>query len=192
MSVKKFFVIVIFLIGTITPGLQAASGTSDKTAGYNDGCRSARGHYTRSAYKYSHSKAYHNAWRKGKRSCVRKKKKIRRRHVHRRKATRYRPCNTEVSWVAFRRGWNHGNRSARGHFYVDRRGCAAYRQGWINGYRDCHCDDLKKPDSYAEGYYAGCSSIFSLRIRDDYYYRTRPGYAHGWLQGYRDCRAVYR
>jgi len=189
MKIIRIILLMMFVVavGVANP---AQSGTSDKTAGYNDGCRSARGHYTRSAYKYSHSKGYHRAWRQGKRSCV--KKKIRHRHVRRHKVIHNRPCNSEVSWVAFRRGWNHGNRSARGHFYVDRRGCAAYRRGWINGYRDCHCGDLKKPDSYAEGYYAGCSSTFSLRIRDDYYYRTRSGYAHGWVQGYKDCRAVYR
>ena len=192
LNMVNYFIKTLLILSLSIGWVQAASSTSDKTAGYNDGCRSAQGHYTRSAYKYSHSKVYHRAWRQGKRSCVRKKKKVRHHHVRRHKVTHYSPCNTEVSWVAFRRGWRHGNRSARGHFYVDRRGCAAYRRGWINGYRDCHCGDLKKPDSYAEGYYAGCSSVFSLRIRDDYYYRTRSGYAHGWIQGYKDCRAVYR
>ena len=188
----RFTMLVLFVtvFGLANP-LQA-SASADAKAGQHDGCSSARGHYTRSAYKYSHSKVYHRAWRKGKRSCVRTKKKIRHHHVRHHKVTHSSPCNTEVSWVAFRRGWNHGNRSAKGHFYVDRRGCAAYRRGWINGYRDCHCGDLKKPASYAEGYYAGCSSIFSLRIRDDSYYRTHSGYAHGWMQGYKDCRAVYR
>ena len=175
------------VIGVAKPAQVAQS--ADAQAGYHDGCMSGRGQYTRSAYKYKHSKVYHRAWRKGKHSCARKKKRVHRRY---RKVPRHRSCNQEVPWVAFRRGWNHGNRSARGDFYVDRRGCAAYRQGWISGYRDCHCGTLKNPNRYAEGYYAGCSSIFSLKIRDDYYYRTSLGYAKGWIQGYKDCKAVYR
>jgi hypothetical protein len=180
----KVLIVLILSVG------MAEGKSTDSTAGYSDGCRSARGHYTRSKYKYKHSTHYHKAWLKGKRACVRKRVTKKHRHVKHR--TKYVSCNTEVPWTAFRRGWRHGNRSAKGHFYVDRRGCAAYRQGWVNGYRDCHCGDLKKPDSYAEGYYAGCVSVASVKVRDDYYYKTRSGYRHGWIQGYRDCRGMYR
>jgi hypothetical protein len=181
----KFFILGVLSVGFIN------AATLDTKAGYSDGCRTAKGHYTRSAYKYKHSKTYHRGWLRGKRTCkrTRVKKHIRKRHVAKRT---YSSCNSEVPWTAFRRGWNHGNRSAKGRFYVDRRGCAAYRQGWVNGYRDCHCGDLKKPDSYAEGYYAGCVSVSSFKIRDDYYYTTRSGYRHGWIQGYKDCRGIYR
>jgi hypothetical protein len=97
-----------------------------------------------------------------------------------------------VPWTAYRKGWDDGLRSAKGRFRIDRRGCVAYRRGWVNGYRSCHCGDLKKPDSYAEGYYQGCASTHDIVIRDGYYYRTSPGYKHGWVQGYRDCRGIYR
>ena len=196
---KLFFKLLVVVL--LSSGLVQArsANVSDTKAGYNDGCQSARGHYTRSAYKYRHSTRYHSGWRKGKRACARKRHAVKKRHtpkkrhhVKRRTRTHYASCNSEVSWIAFRRGWTHGNRSAKGHFRVDKRGCAAYRQGWVNGYRDCHCGDLKKPDTYAEGYYAGCSSVFSLKIRDDRYYRTRSGYRNGWKQGYRDCRGNYR
>jgi len=182
---------IMAVLSVVLSGVYAGA-SSDGRAGYHDGCRSARGHYTRSSYKYQHSKTYHRQWRKGKRHCARPRKKVVRRRHHVKRTVHYRPCNTQVPWEAFRRGWRHGNRSARGHFYVDRRGCAAYRQGWVNGYRDCHCGDLKKPDTYAEGYYAGCSSTFSLKIRDNYYYKTRAGYRHGWIQGYQDCRGLYQ
>jgi len=188
--VKKL-IKIIAVLSVVLSGVHAGA-SSDGRAGYHDGCRSAHGHYTRSTYKYKHSKTYHRQWRKGKRSCAHPKKKVIR-HRHRAKhVTLQRSCKTQVSWEAFRQGWQHGNRSARGHFYVDRSGCAAYRQGWVNGYRDCHCGEHKKPDSYAEGYYAGCSSTVSLKIRDNYYYKTRAGYRHGWVQGYQDCRGVYR
>ena len=187
----KKLIKIIAVLSVVLSGVHAGA-SSDGRAGYHDGCRSAHGHYTRSTYKYKHSKTYHRQWRKGKRSCAHPKKKVIR-HRHRAKhVTLQRSCKTQVSWEAFRQGWKHGNRSARGHFYVDRSGCAAYRQGWVNGYRDCHCGEHKKPDSYAEGYYAGCSSTVSLKIRDNYYYKTRAGYRHGWVQGYQDCRGVYR
>lgn len=190
MMMRHFFTLVLIL--TMTLGLAQAKTTSDTKAGYNDGCRSARGHYTRSAYKYRHSTRYHSSWRKGKRACT-KKHTVKKHTVHRHRSTqKYVACNTETPWVAFDRGWRHGNRSARGHFYVDHRGCGAYRQGWVSGYRDCHCGTIKNPDSYAEGYYAGCSSVFSIKMRDNYYYKTRSGYRHGWIQGYRDCRGNYR
>ncbi len=190
----------IVLIGALLllGGTADAKMSSDSKAGYNDGCRSARGHFTRSAYKYRHSTRYHRSWLRGKKACARrhvKRTRHRVRHTTTRRhhaRTRYGACNTEVPWIAFRRGWAHGNRSARGRFYVDHRGCAAYRRGWVSGYRNCHCGELKQPDSYAEGYYAGCSSVASLKIRDDYYYKTRSGYRHGWIQGYRDCRGMYR
>jgi hypothetical protein len=35
-------------------------------------------------------------------------------------------------------------------------------------------------------------SVASVKVRDDYYYKTRSGYRHGWIQGYRDCRGMYR
>ena len=185
-------VIRIMLLLSLTFALtQAALGTvADRQAGYHDGCRSARGHYTRSAYKYSHSKRYHRGWRQGRRACARKTK-VRHPH-HASRKIRYRSCNSAVPWKAFQRGWYHGNRSARGHFHVDHGGCAAYRQGWVNGYRDCHCGDRKNPHNYAEGYYAGCMSIYSVPIRDDYYYQNYSGYRNGWRQGYQDCRSVYR
>jgi hypothetical protein len=187
-----FFKIVLMLVFTIGAVQARSSSTPDYQAGYDDGCSSAKGHYTRSAYKYRHSSRYHSGWLKGKKGCVKRKVTKRKVRRHRTKKTYYKSCNSEVPWTAFRRGWNHGNRSAKGRFYVDRRGCAAYRQGWVNGYRDCHCGDLKKPDSYAEGYYAGCVSVSSFKIRDDYYYTTRSGYRHGWIQGYKDCRGIYR
>jgi hypothetical protein len=188
MKLLTKLLIIGLVFGTMLHARPAAS--SDAKAGYNDGCRSARGHYTRSAYKYKHSGAYHKGWLRGKRACKRRKtlKRDRKRHT----SKRYRSCNTEVPWEAFRRGWEHGNLSARGRFRVDRNGCAAYRQGWVSGYRDCHCNDLKKPDSYAEGYYAGCVSAPQLTIRDDHYHRTQAGYREGWKQGYKDCRAMYR
>ena len=180
------------LMFVLMAGLVQAKVVSDSKAGYNDGCRSARGHYTRSAYKYRHSTRYHQSWLQGKKACSKKhtarKRTVRRRHT----ARKYVACNIETPWIAFRRGWTHGNRSARGHFYVDRRGCAAYRQGWVSGYRNCHCGNVKNPDTYAEGYYAGCSSTFRTTIRDDYYYSTRSGYRKGWQQGYRDCQGMYR
>jgi len=187
---KKLLFVLTFGVFLLVPAY--AQTTPDAKAGYHDGCRSARGHYTRSAYKYRHSSRYHRGWLRGKRACARTH--ARKRHVahHRRVRSHAAACNTETPWIAFRRGWRHGNRSARGHFYVDRRGCADYRRGWVSGYRNCHCGDLKRPDSYAEGYYAGCSSVARVRIRDDYYYTTRPGYRRGWIQGWRDCRGIYR
>jgi hypothetical protein len=169
-------------------------GTSDSNAGYSDGCRTAKGHYTRSAYKYKHSKIYHKRWLRGKRACRKKtvKKHVRKRHATKTTKRKYRSCSSEVPWTAFRRGWNHGNRSAKGELEVDPNGCAAYRQGWVNGYRDCHCDDRRKPYTYAEGYYAGCMSVASVKIRNEDYYRNRSGYHHGWTQGYQDCQGVYR
>ena len=185
--------VIVMAAGVAKP---AQTGTSaDAKAGYHDGCSSARGHYTRSRYKYAHASRYRHGWLRGKRACartkVRKHHRVRhpRAYHHRRKVG---SCNTEVPWVAFRRGYDHGYRSAKGHFYVDRRGCAAYRRGWVSGYRACHCPDRQKPDSYASGYAQGCSSVSSLKIRDDLYYQTSRGYRHGWIQGYRDCRGMYR
>ncbi len=192
---KSFAKVLLIGLLLLLGGSMEARVSSDYTAGYNDGCLSARGHYTRSAYKYRHSTHYHKAWLKGKRVCLTKRKytkKKRKKITHRRKRAYVGPCNTEVPWVAFRKGWDDGLRSAKGRFYVNRRGCAAYRRGWISGYRSCHCGELKKPDSYAEGYYQGCSSANDIKLRDDYYYGKSSGYRKGWIQGFRDCRGIYR
>jgi len=190
---------LIVLLAVGVAGAKTPAGSADSRAGYHDGCSSARGHYTRSRYKYAHSKSYHRAWLRGKRKCAHRPKArhhrlkrhhARRHHTHTRRHVA--PCNTQVPWEAFRRGWDHGYRSARGHFFVDRRGCAAYRQGWVSGYRACHCPDRQKPDSYASGYAQGCSSTAHLKIRDNLYYKRSRSYRHGWIQGYRDCRGIYQ
>ncbi len=191
--IKVFIIGILLLFG----GTIEAKTSADYTAGYHDGCSSAKGHYTRSRYKYANSSRYHRGWLKGKRACAKKRpvkntKKRKKVVRHTKSRNNVGVCNTEIPWTAFRRGWDDGLRSAKGRFYVDRRGCAAYRHGWISGYRSCHCGDLKKPDSYAEGYYQGCSSTNDTMIRDDYYYNRSSKYRKGWIQGYRDCRSIYR
>jgi len=114
--------------------LYAAGAGSDRLAGYKDGCSSAKGHYTRSQYKYRYVKAYHDGWRKGKRSCIYKGRSHRytgiKRSYH---------CNTEVSWDAFRRGYDDGVRAAKRGIQRHARGCAEYHRGWESGYRSCTC-----------------------------------------------------
>ncbi len=179
---------LVMAVGVAKPARTDIS--ADAKAGYHDGCSSARGHYTRSRYKYAYSSIYHREWLRGKRACVRTG--VRKQHrVHHHTRT-YGTCNSEAPWIAFRRGYDHGYRSAKGHFYADRKGCAAYRRGWVSGYRACHCPDRQKPDSYAGGYVQGCSSTHELKIRDDLYYRTSRSYYYGWNQGYKDCRSLYR
>jgi len=109
---------------------------SDRKAGYNDGCSSGKGHYTRSVYKYRHSKAYHSGWRKGKRACARKVKS--RRHT---RVRHVRSCNTEVPWEAFRRGYVDGFNAAKRGSQRHGKGCSEYHRGWESGYRSCGCID---------------------------------------------------
>ncbi len=168
------------------------TGAADTKAGYNDGCRSGQGHYTRSSWKYTHSSRYRAAWLRGKKACTRTQAPVRPAARTPRSAPAHSSCTNEVSWEAFRRGWKDGYASANGHFYVDRRGCAAYRHGWVSGYRDCHCPETQRPDSYDRGYYHGCHSVYNFKIRDDKQYRHAEAYRVGWDQGYRDCQGRYR
>ncbi len=165
--------------------------TPDSSAGYHDGCQSARGHYTRSAYKYSHSEAYHRAWLRGKRACARKKT-TKTRRVRRKHTTKAAVCDRtqENSWDAFRRGWRDGLRSAKGGLRVDRRGCAPYRRGWISGYRSCKCPASRRPDTYDRGYYHGCSSVIDFQVKDEYQFLHSAPYWKGWNQGWRDCLRI--
>ena len=170
-------------------GVAQAKTSPDYRAGYNDGCSSSRGHYTRSAYKYRHSSTYHSGWRKGKHSCTRhrtSKRKVRRRYQYRAKK-----CNTEAPWVAFQHGWDDGYRSAKGKYRYSDRGCASYRHGWVSGYRSCHCAAQRRPDSYVEGYHDGCASrAGGEEIKEEGYYQTSPRYHKGWMQGYEDCQSI--
>ena len=166
-----------------------AKTSPDYSAGYHDGCTSSKGNYTRSAYKYRHSGAYHRGWRKGKRSCRRYRSS--KRKVHRASKHYTKNCTTEVPWVAFRKGWDDGYRSAKGKYYRNSSGCAAYRRGWVNGYRSCHCAVRRTPDSYTEGYYSGCtSSAGDEEIMNEGYYQTSPRYRKGWREGYNDCLSL--
>jgi len=126
---KRLRWILIGVLGSIM--LLNAGG--DREAGYSDGCASARGHYTRSSYKYRHSKAYHAAWRQGKRSC----RRIRKPRRHRSRQLRH--CDTETAWDAFSRGYDDGFRAAKRGTMLHGRGCAAYHRGWESGYRACAC-----------------------------------------------------
>jgi len=195
------FFIRSFLAVALLVGLTSAhpSGrpisTPDSSAGYHDGCQSARGHYTRSAWKYRHSTAYHRAWLQGKRACARKhtkKRTKRRHHVRRKHPVKTAVCDRtdENSWDAFRRGWRDGLRSAKGHFRVDRRGCAPYRRGWISGYRSCKCPQNRRPDTYDRGYYHGCNSVIEFKIKDEYQFLNSTPYRKGWNQGWRDCLRI--
>ena len=121
------------VIGILGSGMLLYAG-GDRAAGYSDGCRSAKGHYTRSNYKYRHSKAYHRGWLQGKRGCKRFRKT--RRHTAA-KSRHY--CNTEVDWDAFSRGYDDGFRAARNGTGKHGQGCAAYHRGWESGYRACAC-----------------------------------------------------
>ncbi len=182
----KTLLMLIMSIGWIH-----ASTTSDKAAGYDDGCRSARGHYTRSAYAYRHSQAYHRAWRRGKRHCTSAHpRKHRRRHS--RSVRRHYDCTTTVPWLDFQRGWRQGSHASRAHTYATRRGCGAYRRGWIDGYRNGRRAKHAPKNQYVAGYTSGCSSVESSWIRNDTYYQKYARYRQGWHQGYTDCRSLYR
>jgi hypothetical protein len=195
--IKRFIWIALFVFSsTIAVSAGHPSGrpvsTPDAHAGYADGCQSARGHYTRSRYKYRHSTLYKQQWRKGYRACKRKKRT--RTHRVKRPHTSALRCDktTENPWDAFRRGWRDGLRSAKGHFRVDRRGCAPYRRGWISGYRSCKCPKTRRADTYDRGYYHGCNSVIEYKIKDEYQFGRSVPYRNGWNQGWRDCRSIYR
>jgi len=179
--IRRFVRMAVVGVLLFSGGAVQAKGTPDYRAGYHDGCSSARGHYTRSAYKYHHSGTYRSAWRKGKRSCSKHK-------VHHRRKQSTKRCNTEAPWVAFQRGWDDGYRSAKGQYRRSARGCASYRHGWVSGYRSCHCAAQRRPDSYVEGYHDGCvSRAWGENIREDKYRKSTPRYRKGWMQGYSDC-----
>lgn len=183
---RQFLRIIVIGAMLFFGGLVQAKGSLDYKAGYNDGCSSSRGHYTRSAYKYKNSKSYHKGWRKGKRSCVKRKRTKRKARSSRKHYVK--SCNTESPWVAFQRGWDDGYSSAKGRYRRSSRGCAAYRHGWVSGYRSCHCSDKRKAHSYTEGYNSGCiSGAGGVDIKDEGYYRSSSKYRKGWNQGYRDC-----
>jgi len=183
--VRIMIVGVLLLSGSIA----SAKGSPDYRAGYNDGCSSSKGHYTRSAYKYRHSGAYHKGWRKGKRVCSKRrtfKRKVHHRPVKKQRTLR---CNTETPWIAFQRGWDDGYRAARRGERTEPRGCASYRHGWVNGYRNCHCSEQRRPDSYVSGYYDGCTTrAGEEEIKQEAYYQSSLRYRRGWTQGFSDCR----
>ncbi len=182
-------IVRLVLLGTLVFWGTAtyAKGSLDYRAGYNDGCSSSRGHYTRSAYKYRHSSSYHSGWRKGKRSCTRHGTS--KRKAHRTRQYHTKSCNTEAPWVAFQHGWDDGYRSAKGQYRRNSRGCASYRYGWVSGYRSCHCAELRRPDSYVEGYHDGCTSrAGGETIIEEGYYQTSLRYHKGWRQGHNDCQ----
>lgn len=165
-----------------------AKTSPDYRAGYNDGCSSSKGHYTRSAYKYRHSRVYKMAWRKGKRICKKYKKpnrKIRHKTVARNGTKR---CATEAPWVAFQRGWDDGYRSAKGRYISDSRGCAAYRRGWVSGYRSCACKDSRDKDKYTSGYYHGCMNSYGYGTEINN--NDSSAYRRGWKQGLEDCSSA--
>ncbi|NKQ40784.1 MAG: hypothetical protein HF962_04355 [Sulfurovum sp.] len=188
---KEFLRILIVGMLLFFASLAQAKGNPDYRAGYNDGCSSGKGHYTRSAYKYRYSSSYKSAWRKGKRTCTKRsktKRKIRRKPVVKSYA---KSCSTEVPWEEFLRGWDDGLRSAKGRYTKERKGCASYRHGWVSGYRSCQCVDDRRVDTYVEGYHSGCkSSTEKDMIRNDSYFQSSPKYHQGWTQGFKDCEKI--
>ena len=128
--IVRAFLIVVFSIGLVY-------ANSDSKAGYRDGCSSARGHYTRSNYKYKNSWEYKANWRKGKKACTKYKRKHHRYHRHHKVA---RKCFARPAWVLFRMGYDRGYAAARAGRKIRRiSGCLEYRRGWLAGYRACRC-----------------------------------------------------
>ena len=89
--------------------------------GYRDGCSSRRGIWMKNVHAYRIFAAYRNGWNAGWRACRRTTPK------------------TPV-WNSFARGYNDGCSSARGVWRKNigaYRKFRAYRDGWIQGRRDC-------------------------------------------------------
>jgi len=127
--IYRFILIVLF-------GVTLSYANSDSLAGYNDGCSSSRGHYTRSAYKYVHSLSYRSHWKKARRVC----RSVKPRHKYHRKHKYIHKCNTLTAWDQFKKGYDNGRQAAkRGHKIERISGCLEYRRGWVKGYHSCKC-----------------------------------------------------
>ncbi len=115
----------------------------DFAAGYDDGCSSARGHFSRSSFAFENIPSYKEGWLKGKKECeikgVRRVKKKRHR-VKTRKVKKYAYRCKDNPWITFSRGWDDGYSSARGRWIKRANRCPEYYRGWSEGFDHCKCE----------------------------------------------------
>ncbi len=162
---------IIFLIGAILLFNRSLSAEiMDYAVGYNDGCQSAKGDFSRSESAYKTVPAYKEGWQKGKKECkgkASKKAKVKRhkkrrkhyskkrrvKHYHKKrvrvaraKKRLYRPVATykckSNSWLSFSQGWDDGYRSAQGVWTRRNNYCSEYNRGWEEGFNQCKCQEL--------------------------------------------------
>jgi|GEM_PF-6623462 hypothetical protein len=143
----KKFILGLLLLTTY----RLSAEMIDYAAGYDDGCSSARGHFSKSSFAYENVPSYKKGWLKGKEECKVKHSKRtshKRKHI---KTKRYvKPkiqdnglatygCRANA-WVTFSKGWDDGYRSARGRWKKIANRCPEYYRGWDEGYNHCKCE----------------------------------------------------
>ncbi len=121
------------------------------SAGYDDGCLSAKGNFTKSTFAYDNIPEYKKGWILGNKECkaisassnqtVKPKKRYKHYSKRRKKHKRYSRCKSNP-WITFSRGWDDGYRSARGRWKKLSNRCAEYYRGWYEGYNHCKCQEL--------------------------------------------------
>jgi hypothetical protein len=151
---KKINILIVFLFLISFLGAQDIN----YSAGYDDGCLSAKGNFTKSTFSYDNIPEYKKGWLDGNRECKaisspskakkstkRKKRyysKKRHHYKSKRRAKRgYYHCKGNP-WINFSKGWSDGYRSAQGRWRKLSNSCPEYYRGWYEGYNHCKCQSL--------------------------------------------------
>lgn len=147
----------------------------DYRRGFDDGCRTAGGHYRKDKRRYRNNRQYRRGWESGRRHCIR-------------------PDNASGTLHLpddYRRGYRQGCRSARDHFRqrdpVLYRNNREYRRGWQTGKQHCTPHDASHRNAYRRGEDDGCQSARGHWEKNERDYRHDPLYRKGWDRGYRRC-----
>jgi hypothetical protein len=159
---------IIMIVAAMLLLFGSAEAKTPYQIGYSDGCRTAKGVFTKRVKMFNRNVNYRNGWYAGKRACAKKAN----------------------PWNSYARGYSDGCSSARGVWRKNVRAYRlyrAYRNGWNAGKRACAKNKPILWNSYARGYSDGCSSARGVWRKNVRAYRLFAAYRNGWNAGKRAC-----